>query len=206
MRSCPRHAQSSSLHDLPRWVVLERGSHRTLNPIHGEPQIEPTLADRPEELSLPSCCEPTEVGARLAHAGQRFFRPSQSPTDCPKASHPSGPVRLASQATPLTEVRSVCSASASTAFGPPTDVSPRQRSGYCSDLRRFRPSGRASAPSSLRRVLLRVSKLPLCMPSVAWPFRAPEGRSRNHARWSRARRFSSADCGVGTLSRPSSTT
>jgi hypothetical protein len=187
MRSCPRHAQSSSLHDLPRWVALEPGFRRALNPPCGEPRVRPTLADRPKaKPAVPH--EPTEVDACLVRAGQNFVRASQVPTDCPKAGHPSSPACLASQAAQQTEVSCACSASAFTAFGPPNDVFPRLRSRCLSDRRGFTssaaqarlpicvcPAQHQQAGVRARRVWRCWCGCPKASSEVAFGSRGPEG-------------------------------
>jgi cell division septation protein DedD len=78
------------------------------------------------------------------------------------------------------------------------------------------PTVRVSfGPPLVQTVRPRKRALPICvtscsapascrvrMPLMASPVRAPEGRSRSRARWSRARRLSSADCDVGTVPVP----
>jgi hypothetical protein len=92
MRSCPRHAQSSSLHDLPRWVVLERDSHHTLNPVCGEPHTEPTLADRSEEHrpknSAPKSSAPKSEVCRPVASRPKLTRARPTPVNV-SSDHPS---------------------------------------------------------------------------------------------------------------------
>jgi hypothetical protein len=103
MRGCPRHAQSSSLHDLPRWVAIKHGLRRaqSLGPRRTARRVD---CDRlcPRAPPIAPCLS-TEVDLRWSAPENVCPNiPATRPITRKRAIHLI-PARLASQAAPKSE-------------------------------------------------------------------------------------------------------
>jgi len=197
MRSYPRHAQSSSLHDLPKWVVPKVGSRRALVSARGEPRVEYVSARGeprvesavigPARRLAPSFRAPRPKPVCVGPRQSTFAQTPSDSVDCPKASylprlrspgkpgHPKGCVRTTRQ--PRMDRRTTClHVNGLGVVGPPLAQTCGAQARHRS--RPVQAPSTASCPVSTPRWQCRSRRPKAKVLSVAPDVQQPESRSR----------------------------